>query len=169
MKSIRRRLLFVAVKSVLSLIGVFAITILVHEGAHYLTARALNIPIAYFRWFDFDYYAPVLASPVTEFDTRMIAVSYAGGLVAGILLLTTVISRRSWFKRSLYRWLLGLYLMMFGAWQVSQGILEGAFHQAYIASAVNILSPISFIGYASGLVGIVLYWLIMPRFRTLPI
>ncbi len=169
MKTKRRRLAILVVKSILSLIGVFAITVLVHEGMHYLTARVLNVPIAYFRWFDVRYFAPVIVAASADFNISMIAVSCAGGFVTGILFLMTVVLRRNWFRRSLYGWLLGLDLAMFGSWQISQGILEGAFHQTYIANAARIFSPVSLIGYIAGLVGFALYWLIIPRVRTLPL
>ena len=67
---------------------------------------------------------------------------------------------------ALYRWLLGIYVSMFGFWESCQGILEGAFHQAYISNATNLLlSPTHYIGYASASLGMFLYWLLMPRLK----
>ena len=97
-------------------------------------------------------------------------VGYAGGLVTGVLLLASLLLKRAWFKQSLYRWLLGLYVAMFGFLEICQGILEGAFHQAYISNAVNLLfSPTHYIGYASAFLGMFLHWLLMPRLRELKV
>ena len=167
MKTTRRRMMFLAVKSVLSLIGVFAITVLVHEGAHYLTALALNVPIAYFRWFDFKYFAPVFVSASKDNTVGMTAVGYAGGLVAGLLLLSILILKRNWLRQSLYGWLIGFYLITFGSWQISQGILEGAFHQVYISNTTNIFSLTYYISFASAFLGMALYWVLMPRLTNL--
>ena len=91
---------------------------------------------------------------------------YAGGLVTGVLLLVILLLKRVWFKQSLYRWLLGLYVAMFGFWEICQGILEGAFHQVYISNATNLLfSSTHYMGYASAFLGMFLYWLLMPRLR----
>ena len=97
-------------------------------------------------------------------------VGYAGGLVTRVLLLAILLVKRAWFKQSLYRWLLGLYVSMFGFREICQGILEGAFHQAYISNATNLLfSPTHYIGYASAFLGMLLYWLLMPRLRELKV
>ena len=100
----------------------------------------------------------------------MMILGYAGGLVTGVLLLVILLLKRVWFKQSLYRWLLGLYVAMFGFWEICQGILEGAFHQAYISNATNLLfSPTHYTGYASAFLGMAVYWLLMPRLRELKV
>ncbi len=158
------------VKSGFSLLLLFILTVIVHEGAHYVAALILGIPIAHFTWFDPNYFAPVFVSASKDYTTGMTIVSYAGGLVTGFLLLSILVFKKSWFKQSLYSWLLGLYVAMFGFWEICQGILEAAFHQAYISNAANLLlSPTHYIGYASAFLGMFLYWLLMPRLRELKV
>ena len=155
------------VKSFFSLIALVLLTIFIHEGAHYVTAIILKVPILSFTWFDPQYFAPVFVSGSTEYTLGVKVVSYAGGLVTGILLLAILVLKREWFKQSLYRWLLGFYIATFGFWQICQGILEGAFHDMYIADATNILSLSYCVGYASAVLGMALYWVFMPRLKGL--
>ncbi len=155
-------MILMAVKSFFSLIALVLLTIVIHEGAHYVTAVIMKVPIASFTWFDPHYFAPVFVSGSTEYTWEVMVVSFAGGLVTGLLLLAILVFKRNWFKQSLYRWLLGLYMAMFGFWQICQGILEGAFHDMYIADATNLLSLSYCIGYASALLGMALYWVFMP-------
>lgn len=166
----RSGVILLGFKSALSLFALFVITVILHEGAHYVAALMLGIPIAHFSWFDPIYFAPVFVSASKEYTTGMTVVSYAGGLFTGTLLLLVLILKWNRFKRSLYRWFLGLYLAAFGSWQVCQGILEGAFHQSYISNAVHLLfSPTHYIGYASAFIGMALYCILMPRSKELNI
>jgi len=166
----RSSLIALGVKSALSLFALFVITVILHEGAHYIVASIFGISISHFSWFDPAYFAPVFVSTSEEYTMGIAIVSYAGGLLTGILLLSILVFRWNWFKQSLYRWFLGWYLVTFGSWQICQGILEGAFHQAYISNASNLLfSPTHYIGYASAFLGMFLYWLFMPRLRELKI
>ena len=158
MKITQKHIILLGVKSSLSLIALFVITVIIHEFAHYVTALILRVPIAHFTWFDPSYFAPAFVSASKEYTIGMIIVSYVGGLSTGILLLSVLIFKRNWFKKSLYHWFLGLYFVTFGSWQVCQGILEGAFHQAYISNAIYLfLSPTHYVGYASAFLGMALY------------
>jgi len=56
-------------------------------------------------------------------------------------------------------------MAVFGLWQLCQGILEGAFHDMYIADATNIFSLSYCVGYASAVLGMVLYWMFMPGLK----
>ena len=166
----RSNVALLGVKSAFSLLILFVITVIIHEGAHYITALILGISIAHFTWFDPNYFAPVFLSASKGYTTGMTIVSYAGGLVTGVLLLSILILKRNWFKQSMDGWLLGFYVVTFGFWQICQGILEGAFHQTYILNAANLLfSPTHYIGYASAFLGMFLYWLLMPRLKQLKI
>ncbi len=168
MKINRKSVILLGVKSTFSLLLLFILTVIVHEGAHYITALVLGIPIAHFTWFDPRYLAPIFISGSTEYTLGVKVVSYAGGLVTGVLVLVILVLRRAWFRQSLYRWFLGFYMAMFGCWQICQGILEGAFRDMYIANATNLLfSPTHYIGYASAFLGMFLYCLLMPRLRKL--
>jgi hypothetical protein len=97
----------------------------------------------------------------------MMAVSYSGGLVTGLLLLVPLIFKREWFKQSLYCWLLGLYMATFSCWHLCQGILEGAFHDMYISDATDIFSLSYCVGYASAFLGMALYSAFIPGLRGL--
>ncbi|MFC1933065.1 hypothetical protein ACFLXU_05515 [Chloroflexota bacterium] len=168
MKVTQKQIILLGVKSALSLFALFVITVIIHEGAHYITALILRIPIAHFSLFDPNYFAPMFISASKEYTAGMTIVSYAGGIFTGIILLSVLIFRWNWFKESLYRWFLGLYLATFEAWQISQGILEGAFHHTYILNATKLLfSPTHYVGYASAFIGMALYWLFMPRLKRM--
>ena len=160
-------MILLGIASFLSLIALVLLTIVIHEGAHYVAAVILQVPIASFTWFDPRYLAPVFISGSTEYTLGVPVVSYAGGLVTGVLLLAVLVFKKEWFKQSLYRWLLGLYMATFGFWQICQGILEGAFHGMYVADATNILSLSYCVGYASAFLGMALYWVFMPGVKGL--
>ena len=164
----RRSLIALGVKSALSLFALFVLNIILHEGAHYIVASILGVSISHFSWFDPAYFAPAFVSTSRENTTDMAIVSYAGGLFTGILLLSILVFRWNWLRQSRYRWFLGLYLVAFGSWQTCQGILEGAFHQAYILNAGNLIfSPAHYIGYAAVFLGMFVYYLLMPRLKEL--
>ena len=162
-----RIVIALAVKSFLSLIALVLLTVLIHEGAHYAVALIMKVPIASFIWFDPRYFAPVFVSASTEHTLGYNVVSYAGGLVTGLLLVAILVLKREWFRRSLYRWFLGFYIATFGFWEICQGILEGAFHDMYIADVTSILSLSYCIGYASAVLGMALYWVFMPGVKGL--
>jgi len=154
-------------KLFLSLIVLVLLSVVIHEGAHYVAAVIMKVPIASFTWFDPRYLAPVFVSGSTEYTLGYKVVSYAGGLVTGVPLLAILALKRDWFKQSLYRWLLGFYMATFGFWEICQGILEGAFHDMYIADATNILSLSYCVGYASAVLGMAVYWVCMPGLKSL--
>jgi len=162
-----RVVILLAVKSFFSLIALVLLTTVIHEGAHFVTAVIMKVPIASFTWFDPRYFAPVFVSGSIEYTLGYKVVSYAGGLVTGVLLLAILAFKREWFKQSLYRWFLGFYMATFGFWQICQGVLEGAFHDMYIADATNILSLSYCVGYASAFLGMAVYWLLMPGLKGL--
>jgi len=95
------------VKLFFSLIALLILTIVIHEGAHYITAVILGVPIISFTLFDPHYFAPVFISGATEYTWDVMVVSFAGGLITGVLLLAVLVLKRDWFKQSLYRWFLG--------------------------------------------------------------
>jgi len=126
MKTNRKSVILLSVKSIFSLLLLFILTVIVHEGAHYITALILGIPIAHFTWFDPNYFAPAFFSGSTEHTTRMIMVGYAGGLATGVLLLAILLLK------------------------------EPSLSSYYI-------------GYASAVLGMFLYWFLMPRLRELKV
>jgi len=146
MSKYRVWILFLA-KSFLSLLALLGVTIVIHESAHFVTAVIMQVPIASFAWFDPQYFAPTFVSGSAEYTLGAKVVSYSGGLVTGVLLLSVLAVKREWFGLSLFRWFLGFYIATFGFWQICQGILEGAFHDRYIADVTNIFSLSYGIGY----------------------
>jgi len=162
-----RAVILLAIRLFPSLIALVLLTIAIHEGAHYIAAVIMKVPIASFIWFDPRYLAPAFISDATESTIGYKVVSYAGGLVTGVFLLTILVLKKGWFNQSLYRWFLGFYIATFGFWQICQGILEGAFHEMYIADATNIFSLSSCVGYVFGVCGMALYWVFMPGVRGL--
>ncbi len=83
-----------AVKSFLSLLALLVLTTVIHEGAHFVATVITKVPIASFTWFDPRYLAPVFVSGSTEYGLGMKVVSYAGGLVTGVLLLAILVFKR---------------------------------------------------------------------------
>jgi hypothetical protein len=155
------------IKSLLSLLALVLLTAIIHENAHLVAALIMRVPILSFTWFDPRYFAPVFVFGTRENTLPAMVVSYSGGLVTGLLLLLILALKRGWFKQSLYLWSLGLYMAAFGFWHLSQGILEGAFHDMYVAGATDIFSLSNNVGYASGFLGIALYWVFMPGIKGL--
>jgi len=162
-----RRLALIIVKLALPLPVLVVLIVIFHEGAHFVTALILGVPVANFVWFDPNYLSPVLKSASVGYSNEAQIVGYTGGLVTGALLLAVLALKRDWFKKSLYKWFLGLSIATFGFWQISHGILEGAFHHKYISDVTNLFSSSYYIGYASGFLGTVLYWLSMRGFKEL--
>ena len=160
-------MILLAVKSLVSLITLFLVTGAIHEGTHYIAAIIMKVPIAPLTWFDPRCLAPVFVSSSTSYTLGMQVMSYTGGLATGVFLLAILVLKREWFKQSLYRWLLGFYVATFGFWHLCQGILEGAFHDIYVADATNILSLSYCVGYASAVLGMALYWVFMPGLKAL--
>lgn len=55
-------MILLATKSFFPLIALLFLTGVIHEGAHYVTAIVMKVPIASFTWFDPHYFAPVFVS-----------------------------------------------------------------------------------------------------------
>ena len=83
-------------KSALALLAILALHFLltpIHEGAHYLVAKATGLPVVSVEWF---------GGRVEYGDTGTVGwtlSNYAGGLVAGFLLLAILFSSRTFFHR----------------------------------------------------------------------
>ena len=90
MRSKNRIIILVTVKLVLSLPILIVLVVILHEGAHFVTAVIMGVPISHFNWFDPYYLAPVLTSGSTEYSIETMIVGYAGGLVTGTVLLAVL-------------------------------------------------------------------------------
>ncbi len=95
-----RIVIVLGVRLFFSLIALVLLTSVIHEAAHYVAAAIMKAPIASFIWFDPRYLAPVFVSGSAEYTIGMTIVSYAGGLVTGVLLLAILVFKRGWFKQS---------------------------------------------------------------------
>lgn len=126
MYKVRTTILFAA-KSVFALITLIMAVVIIHEGAHYVSAVIMNIPVRYSAHFDINYVSWILFSGAREYSTRAIIGSYVGGLFTGLAFLVPLVLKRNVFKKSPFLWMIGLYLATLGCWQVGQGIIEGAF------------------------------------------
>ena len=93
-----RVVILLAIKSFFSLIALVLLTTAIHEGAHYVAAVTMKVPITCFTWFDPRSLAPVFVSGSTEYTLGVKVVSYAGGLVTGVLLLAILVLKREWFS-----------------------------------------------------------------------
>ena len=47
-----RAVILLGIRSFLSLIALVLLSTVIHEGAHYIAAVIMKVPIAYFAWFD---------------------------------------------------------------------------------------------------------------------
>ena len=117
-----RRLALIIIKLALSLPVLVLLTVIFHEGAHYVTALILGVPIANFVWFDPNYLSPVIKSASVGYPIETQIVGYAGGLVTGASLLAVLALKRDWFRKSLYKWFLGLSIATFGFWQIPRTV-----------------------------------------------
>ena len=141
-------------------VALAAITL--HELAHLVAAGILGIDIVSIRWFDPAHIALVIQISPNTNSSLLLPFWYAGGLTAGIVLLSPLVVRRGWFTQSLKRWTLGLCLATLAFIQLSQGILEGAFHDFYISDAGNIIDAGSLLQTSCGLLGLLSYLVLFP-------
>jgi len=71
MKTNRKIVVLLGVESAFSLLVLFILMAIVHEGAHYIAVLILGIPIARFALFDPNYFAPVFVSASQDYTTGM--------------------------------------------------------------------------------------------------
>ncbi len=145
-------------KSVLFPLALLVLISIIHEVAHLIAALAIGVPIVSFTWFDPQYSGVALVTGTTESRSALTVIGCSGGLVTGMLLLVTVVVKREWFKQSLFRWLVGLWMFALGTSQICVGILEGMATDVYVAGATNLLSWTHGVTLAGGLIGAAVYW-----------
>lgn len=163
-----RWLLLTFPQATLSLLALFFVTIVLHEGVHYLTALITGVPFDRFTWFSPATFSPALFSAASLDTPGYFLVSLSGGLITGGVLLAVLFIGRRWWRRSLFHWLSGLYLSCFGCWQLAVGMLEGAWHDEYIQQATTLLSPLSLVSIGALLVGLIAYGILIPRPYPIP-
>lgn len=151
------------VKSVLYLLALFVFTGIIHELAHLVAAKAMGVTIASFTWFDSQYLAPSFITAGTESKLAWTVVGCAGGFVAGLALMGTVVVKRRWFRVSFFRWLAGLWTFAWGASQISVSVLEGFANDTYLANSLDLFSWASAVMLAGGLLGVAVYIVWSPE------
>lgn len=143
-----------SVLCVLSSSAIFYIASTFHEASHLAVAKALGVPVESIDWLRH----VIIYGDVSK-DSAIVVVDYVGGLATGVLLFGTLIVMRKWFRQSVYRWFFGMFIAAICLMQVCEGILEGAFHEAYIAGGWTRL-----VEFACSIAGGVAY----IRFMRLP-
>jgi len=150
------------VKSALSFLILFFISVLIHEFAHIIFALVLNVSIKSFTLFDPLYAAPAVVTESSQNILFVKIIGYSGGLISGALYLAILIIKRRWFSHSIYRWILGCSLLTIGLWELSIGIIEGSFHSIYVNDASSSSGISYFVAYIAAISGIALYSFTMP-------
>ncbi len=111
-----------------------ALDVITHEYAHLLVGRALGLKTIGPYWSP-ELLAPAVGYDVSEWSWQLTLALYSGGLVAAVPLFATyfllvskglVTRNRMWWSLSAWIWMLAFY-------QAGQGIIEGAYHDMYIA------------------------------------
>ncbi len=116
---------------IIAIIPVGFLVVVIHEGAHYVVAKAVGIHVTSVSWL-----GGKVTYMIEERTWGLTLADYAGGLVAGSVLLITVILKRNWFQKTPYHLLVGMFIAGFGVYQVVEGSLEGASHDAYMAGGL---------------------------------
>jgi hypothetical protein len=150
-------------KSVLFFLALLVLISIIPEVAHLVAALMMGVPIVSFIWFDPQHSGVALVTGTTESRLALTVVGCSGGLVTGMLLLVAVVVKRQWFKRSFFRWLVGLWMFALGVSQISVGLIEGTASEVYVAGATNLLSWTHGVTLAGGLIGAAIYWVWMPQ------
>lgn len=125
------------------------ITVIMHEAAHILTAVAFGAQLGELR-LGFMGINPSVTLPEWFTGVRQTVVHYAGGLTAGVALLTYYLlywARRYRRTPSFFYWSLGAVTLVLSAMQFATGYLEGRYHAAYIIGAMSFLSPTDVLTY----------------------
>ena len=89
------------VKLLFSLLTLVLLTIIIHEGAHLVTAVIMKVPIQSFTWLDPRYFAPVFVSSITQRTLQIMVVSYSGGTRLHMLYNIPRVLHLNWMKWAL--------------------------------------------------------------------
>lgn len=115
-------------------IGLF-VTAIIHELAHIAVGSLLGIPIASFYLFDSRTLAPTIWWDVHQDSWQLTVTSYAGGLVAGTIAGLAYWGLRQRQAKKIGWWWATAVIAGFTLHQLSQGLMEGAVHDAYMRGA----------------------------------
>ena len=124
------------------LMGLFVLTILIHEYAHVVTALIIGAPLneIEFGWIGVN---PGVTIPYRFSSISLDLFYYSGGFFTAFILLFIyylVWYRKYQNKPSYINWVYGGITMMFIGLQFGQGYLEGRFHSAYMLYADSLFN-----------------------------
>ncbi len=146
------------------LIGITAITVIVHEAAHVLAALSLGVPFNEIKVMFFGI-NPGMKVPERFTSSSLAIYHYAGGLTAAVALLCVYLFY--WLKNyrhkpSLFNWLLGAITITLFSMQLGQGYLEGRFHGAYMSGANSLFDSTDILLYIFVVFGWIIHFQIFP-------
>ena len=116
-------------------LATISFAIIAHETAHITVGWILRLPFESFKVFDLGNMAPTVRWDVTEGSTQLTVTHWAGGLGGATLAAIVYVGARYRMPDGLLRQSILLTASALLGWQVSQSVLEGAFHHAYITGA----------------------------------
>lgn len=152
---------------VLYLISVAAISVAVHEAAHIIAACVLGVPFAELK-LGFYGINPSVTLPAWFTGTPRLVVYYAGGLVPGLILLSTYLfywMRRYRRQPTILNWSLGLITIVLAAMQLAIAYMEGHYHGAYINNAGSLFSSTGILTYGFMVSAFFFHSALCPRTR----
>ena len=153
---------------VLYLISVAAISVAIHEAAHIIAAWFLGVPFAELK-LGFYGINPSVTLPAWFTGTPRLVVYYAGGLVPGLILLSTYLFywvRRYRRQPAILSWSLGLVTIVLAAMQLAIAYMEGHYHEAYINNAGSLFSSTGIWAYGFMVSAFFFHSALSPRAKT---
>ncbi len=134
---------------------ILALNAVVHKYTHIGVARVLGIGAEGPHWGDLHSLAPSVTFHGEHDPWRITVAHYAGGLMIGVAQLGIYLwafLKRRLSERSALWWLIGLAVATIATGVTGQGLIEGAFHDAYVGqSLASIAGQLAFIVLGTGL------------------
>ena len=140
------------------------VLVVLHEGAHILAAMALG---ACFSELELGFIGinPAVILPECFAGPCQTIVRYAGGLATGTIFLVFYLTywvRKYQRNPGFFVWSLGAVTLMMAAMQYATGYLEGCYHAAYIAGAMEFFSPTEILIYGWAAAAILFHSALCP-------
>ena len=131
-----------------TVIGVAAVSSLVHEYTHVLAGWALGIPVSGPDWSGLRHLMPTVEYDVAGRSWKLTVAWFSGGVVSGATLLSVYLflrgPTRKW-RRDWTRWGVGLVLGMGSVYQLCLGLVEGLFHYEYLRGGMDYALTLSLV------------------------
>ena len=146
------------------LIGVFVLTIIIHEYAHVLTALIIGVPLNEIElgWIGIN---PGVTIPDSYSSVSLGLFYYSGGFFTAFVLVC--IYYLVWYRKyrnmpSFINWAYGAITMTFIGVQLGQGYLEGRFHSAYMFYADSLFNVGSILVYGIFIIAMLYHFQLFP-------